>query len=213
MEPDLRKPLRWAVLYRAFAAGALCLGLILVAIGVVVGFGTAVTSLVADPLTPGPAIDRANPLVTLAFAMVGLVVWQVGKTLALFVTLPRAAGRSAARQFDSSRLRSEVLEGLDDRLAELQADVEETRRSVRELKRAEYADHFDERDHLEADDGARSTADAGGDAGSDTRQTASTTGASGRGSPSANDSQQRSPPPGSDDPDRESDTTDDDPLA
>ena len=157
MDLDLRRPIRWAVLYRAFATGALALGLVLVGLGVLAGFGTAVTTLVTDPLNPGPAIEQANPLVTIAFALVGLVVWQVGKTVALFLTLPRAAGRSAARQIDTAKLRSEVLKGLDERLAEMQTDVQETRRNVQELKRAEHAQQFDEHDHL-ADDRNRSTA-------------------------------------------------------
>ena len=56
----------------------------MVVLGVIAGLGTAVTDLVADPPNPGTAIEQANPVVTLAFAVVGFVVWQLGKTYALF---------------------------------------------------------------------------------------------------------------------------------
>lgn len=177
MDLDLRSPFRWAVLYRAFATGALFFGLLLVIVGVFAGFGSAAISLVTDPLNPGPAIEQANPLITLAVAVVGFVVWQVGKTYALFATLPQAAGRSATEQFNSAKLRSEVLEGLDERLAEMQTDIEETRRNVQELKRTDHAQQFDERDHLEpSDDRPRSNSSVDDDrprsngAGDDTRE-------------------------------------------
>lgn len=130
----LRNAFKWTVLNRAIAAGALAGGLALVVVGLFAGFGGAVTTLVANPLDPGPAIDQANPTITLFFAVLGLVVWQLGKTYALFVTLPRAAGRAAGRQLDANRLASEVHDGLGDRLAEMEAEIEATRRAVQALE-------------------------------------------------------------------------------
>ncbi|SEW02223.1 hypothetical protein [Natrinema salifodinae] len=141
---DLRNPLRWTLVYRAIAVGALGLGLALVAVGLLVGFGSSITALLADPLNPGPALERADPTITVAFTVLGVVVWQLGKTYALFVTLPRATGRAAAQQLDSTRLASEVRDGLDDRLAELEAEVEATRRTVDALETDERVATFDE---------------------------------------------------------------------
>lgn len=153
---DLRYSLKWALLYRGVAVGALLLGLLLVVVGFLAGFGTAVTSLVADPLNPGSAIEQSNPTITVMFAVLGLIVWQLGKTYALFLTLPRAAGRSAARKVDSERLAEAVAANLDERLAAIEADVAETRREVQELKRAEHTARFHEGEHLEGDADARS---------------------------------------------------------
>ena len=137
--------LRWTLLNRAIAIGAFLAGLVLFAVGLVAGFGEAVTLLFSDfPNNVGEATDRANPFVTVAFAVVGILVWQVGKTYALYVTLPRATARRAGKSIDSTRLRSEILEGLDARLATMEEDVAETRRSVQELKRELHATEFDE---------------------------------------------------------------------
>jgi len=128
------------------------LGLALVAAGLVVGFGSTLTELLADPLNPGTAIEQANPTVTLLFAVLGIIVWQLGKTYALFVTLPRAAGRAAGRQLDATQLASEVHNSLDDRLASLEVELEETRRAVRDLEDDAEIATFDERDHVDADE-------------------------------------------------------------
>ena len=106
----------------------------LVADGFLVGFGGAVTTLIADPLDPGPAVEQANPTITIAFCVVAVVVWQFGKTYALFLTQPRAAGRAAARRFDPKRVPSAVTADLDERLAAIEADVAEPRRAVEALE-------------------------------------------------------------------------------
>lgn len=149
---DVRKSFKWTILYRAITIGSLVAGLALVAAGFVVGFGGALTELFADPLNPGSSIEQANPTVTLLFVALGVVVWQLGRTYALFVTLPRAAGRAAGRQLDATHLASEVHDSLDDRLAALEVEIEETRRAVRELEDDAELATFDERDHIEDDE-------------------------------------------------------------
>lgn len=156
MEP--REALKWTLLYRGISIGAFALGGVLIAAGVFLGFASAVRTLFTDP---AGAVEAANPLVTIAFGVLGLAVWQVGKTYALFVTVPEAAGRAAAEEFDTEHLRSELLESIDDHLSDLQVDVEETRRNVQELKRAEHAAEFDETDVLGSSTGAAIDASGG----------------------------------------------------
>lgn len=142
--------LRWTLLYRGIATGSFLVGLALLALGFVVGFGDATTLFVADfPNNVGAAVEQANPFVTLAFAVVGLLVWQVGKTYALFVTLPPATGRWTARSFDSVELRGEVVDMLDDRLAAMESELVALRRQVRAVDGESAA--FDERDVPEYD--------------------------------------------------------------
>ncbi|QLG50379.1 hypothetical protein [Natrinema halophilum] len=130
----IRTPFGWALVYRTIAVGSLVLGLALVAAGLFAGFGGAATTLITEPLNPDLALEQANPMITVLFAAFGIVVWQVGKTYALFMTLPRAAGQAAGGQIDSNRVASEVREGIDDRLAQLEAELEETRRAVEALE-------------------------------------------------------------------------------
>lgn len=135
---------KWALLYRGIATVSFLVGFGIVLLGLVVGLGGALTALASDPTGAGDALSQASPLVTLAFVAVGLVVWHLGKAFALFLTLPRASGEVAADAFDTARVRSEVLEALDDRLADMEGEIQETRRSVQELKREEHAAAFDE---------------------------------------------------------------------
>ena len=139
--------LRWSLLYRGITTAAFLVALALFGVGLVAGFGGTVTLLLSDfPHNVGDAIAGSNPLITLVFAVIGVLVWQVGKSFALFVTLPRATGRRAASSFDTVRLRSEDLEALDERLSEIERDVAETRRAVQELKRDGHAMSFDQRE-------------------------------------------------------------------
>ncbi|WP_254763270.1 hypothetical protein [Natrinema marinum] len=146
---DLRNPFRWAIVYRLVAVGSLVLGLALVALGLVIGFGGAVTVLFTAPLDPGPAIEQANPVITVVFAVLGVVVWQLGKTYALFATLPRAAGRAAGRQVDANRVASEVRDSLEERLTDLESEIEATRRAVEALDDGDRRLTYDEREHRE----------------------------------------------------------------
>lgn len=136
--------LRWTLWYRGIATGSFLVGLALFGLGLVTGFGEAATLLFADfPTNVDAAVGQSNPLVTLAFAVVGLLVWQVGKTYALFVTVPPATGRWTARSFDSVTLRGEVVDMLDDRLANMETELETMRRRLRTVddgKRVTYDD-------------------------------------------------------------------------
>ncbi|AGB32877.1 hypothetical protein C488_09509 [Natrinema pellirubrum DSM 15624] len=110
-----------------------------------------VTTLFTDPRNAESAIEQADPIITLLFAAAGIVVWQLGKTYALFVTLPRAAGRAAGRQLDTTKIASEVQDGLDDRPSDLEDDLAETKRAVRALEGDGQTTTFDETDRLEGE--------------------------------------------------------------
>ncbi|WP_455448758.1 hypothetical protein [Natrinema thermotolerans] len=147
----LRNSFKWTIVYRGITVGSLVLGLALVGAGLLAGFGSAVTTLFTDPRNAESAIEQADPIITLLFAAAGIVVWQLGKTYALFVTLPRAAGRAAGRQLDATKLASEVQDGLDDRLSDLEDDLAETKRAVRALESDGQTTTFDETDRLEGE--------------------------------------------------------------
>ncbi|SDJ83955.1 hypothetical protein [Natronorubrum texcoconense] len=151
MDLDLSHPVRWAIIYRALTVGALVAGVAVVAFGFIAGFRTALLLLFADPLNPGPAIEQANPSITLLFCLLGIVVWQFGKAYALFFTLPRASGRAAARKLGSKGRSRVTLKNLDERLASMEAEIAETRREIQALERGETTAAFDERDLLESD--------------------------------------------------------------
>ena len=133
-----------ALVYRAIVTGSFLGGLVVIATGVVAGIGGDLWTLVSNPMDAGTVLAEANLVLVGVFVVIGVLVWQVGKAYALFYTLAPAAGAEAATQFDREALRSELLEGLNDHLGQLEEDVLETRRGVQELKRAEHAAAFDE---------------------------------------------------------------------
>ncbi|WP_290812340.1 hypothetical protein [Halovivax sp.] len=138
--------LRWTVLHRAISTAAFVAGFCLFGLGMVVGFGGAVEAFLNDPLDPAGAAAAANATALLAFALVGFLVWQFGKTFALYWTLPRATARRSARSVDEKRIRSEVLEALDGRLAEMESELEATRRAVERLEDGDRTQSYDETD-------------------------------------------------------------------
>ncbi len=138
--------LKWTLIHRGVSLVALLIGLALAGAGVVLGLGDVLDQLADDPASPGDALQAGNPIITVGLVVVGVVVWLVGKSYALYLTMPSATGKAATDQFDMKQVRSEVLDALDDRLATIEDDLEATRRSVAELKRRDHAAAFDETD-------------------------------------------------------------------
>lgn len=147
---DLAKVLTRTLQYRAIVTGSLIGGFLLVALGLMVGLSGSIGALFSDPTSPGEALEVTSPVITVILVLLGIAIWQFGRTFALLYTVPVAAGEEAARQFDRQTLKSDILQGLDGRLTDLEEDVAETRRSVQELKREEHAASFDEGTALES---------------------------------------------------------------
>ncbi|WP_312907322.1 hypothetical protein [Natronosalvus caseinilyticus] len=150
---DLAKVLTRTLQYRAIVTGSLIGGFLLVALGLMVGLSGSIGALFSDPTSPGEALEVTSPVITVILVLLGIAIWQFGRTFALLYTVPVAAGEEAARQFDRQTLKSDILQGLDGRLTDLEEDVAETRRSVQELKREEHAASFDEGTALESGTG------------------------------------------------------------
>ncbi|WP_135826520.1 hypothetical protein [Halorussus ruber] len=136
---DARRSLRWAVYYVVLAGVATLLGGALVGGGVVLGIAEAYSQLESGAALSA-ALETAAP--GLVLVLLGIVVWVVG-TVTAFVRVFTAAVEEQMRdRFDSEKVKSEILSVLDDRLADVERDVSETRRQVSELKREETADEF-----------------------------------------------------------------------
>lgn len=145
---QIPEPVTAALTYRALAFVSFLIGIVVAGIGVALGVSVSVSTLLADPNRAGEAIGFTSPVLTIVLVGLGFAIWQIGKTYALFLTLPSETARSVSDGFDNERLKSDVLTALDGRLAAMEEDVAETRRSVSELKRAEHAASF-EREHTD----------------------------------------------------------------
>jgi hypothetical protein len=123
---NARTALRWTALYKAVAWLSGLVGLALVVLPLYfygtndIGFGLAVEKVSAQPLLAIPVV-------------LGFVVWQVGKTVAYYRTVTGAVRGELADQFDPELIKSDILSVLDERLADMQSQVEGTRRAVEDM--------------------------------------------------------------------------------
>ena len=124
---NLKSTLRWALVYRGAVWAAALLPI-----------GVAVASLYfvgPNRLPGGVGALRGfltNPYV-LAPVAVSLLAFQFVKTAVFYKTVTEATDEQMAERFDAEKVKSEVLEVLDDRLAEMQTELERTRKEVEEI--------------------------------------------------------------------------------
>jgi uncharacterized membrane protein YjgN (DUF898 family) len=121
--------LRWAAYYRGivWAAGLVPLGTALVAMFFI---GTN-----RIPRGAGEAIGVATTPQFAVAMLASLVVWQFVKTAAFYKTVAEATEYQMAERFDSEKVKSEVLSVLDERLSEMQSELERTRKEVSDIDR------------------------------------------------------------------------------
>ena len=67
-------------------------------------------------------------------ALVGLAFWRFGKAWAFYKTLPAAVEDDVAETFDTQHVKSDIVAILDDRLNDMQQDLQSVNRELRELK-------------------------------------------------------------------------------
>ena len=136
---DASSSLRWAVYFVALAGVATLLGAGLLGAGVVLGLLAAY-----DQLAGGAALGTvaATAAPGLAVALLGVLVWTVGVAAAFFKVVTEAVEAQMRERFDGEKVKSEILSVLDDRLSDVEHDVEEVRRNVSELKREDAAEEF-----------------------------------------------------------------------
>lgn len=124
---DAKRTLRWAGYYFALSALSAVVGLAIVAAGATLGLteayhmygGNASFSAIAATAAPG-----------LIVSLLGIVVWKVGSAAAFVKTLTGAVDDEMGERFDSERVKSEILSVLDERLSDMQFEIQQTRRQM-----------------------------------------------------------------------------------
>lgn len=138
---DASSSLRWAVYYVALAGVATIVGFGLVGIGFALGIGAALGQMVNEGATFGAVLGTAAPGIVVAF--LGILVWAVGSAAAFFKVVTEAVDEQMQERFDGEKVKSEILSVLNDRLSDIEHDMEEMRRKVSEMKREDAANEFD----------------------------------------------------------------------
>lgn len=162
---QLSEALRWTVYYRGIALVSFLVGAALAAAGIWIGFVDLILNEVPGASAGGPP-EPTTVLGGGLLILFGFVVWQIGKTAAFYKTVTEATESQMADRFDTQTVKSEILSVLDDRLSDMQAEVEMTRQHVDRLGVDEHADDLivDEeltaRDETTTEDTAGSVSDA-----------------------------------------------------
>lgn len=164
---ETRTALRWAGYYRAMATAAFFVGFGIVAVGAWLGFGETVTIVLEHwPKRWEEAIDAAQPLTAAGFTVVGLIVWQYGKAVAQVRTLSTATETEIKKEYNVEAVKSEVLASLEDRFADIEADVERNGELLDQINRERKAEELElDPDEADAgtDDAASRNREAAGD--------------------------------------------------
>lgn len=85
------------------------------------------------PANRGQAMNVATEPAFIVPVVLALLVWQFVKTVAFYKTVTEATEEQMAERFDAERVKSEVLEVLDDRLAEMHSELQRARKEVKEM--------------------------------------------------------------------------------
>jgi hypothetical protein len=137
---EWKRALRWSAEYLVLTSVSAALGLGLIAAGLATG-GFEALDAVADSGRLADALDAG--VGWLALTLVGLLVWRLGTALALHRTLTGAVEERLAATYNTERVKSEMLEVLDERLAEMQNELESLEFAVEGAERSESTDAFE----------------------------------------------------------------------
>lgn len=134
---DAKRTLRWAGYYFALSALSAVVGLAIIAAGATLGlteaygmyYDNASYSAIAATAAPGAIV-----------ALLGFVVWRVGAAAAFVKTLTGAVNDEMGERFDSERVKSEILSVIDERLSDMQFEIQQTRNTIKKRDRTNEAD-------------------------------------------------------------------------
>lgn len=129
------------VLYLAKWLVATVVGGAIAVVGVAVGglepIGLAASTPVALEIT------SAYPWVGLAVIVLGGLVWKFGTALALVGAVGAVVEAETAATLNTEAMKSEILSVMDDRLADIYQEIEETHRLVDRMNREDAASEFE----------------------------------------------------------------------
>lgn len=134
---DAKRSFVWAGKYFALTTVFALVGLGFVAGGVAVGFLNAETTTVFQVSVPVPTTASAPGFL---LVLLGVLVWRFGKAWAFFKTVTEATEEEVGETFDTEHVKSDIVTVLDDRLTDMQHDIQSVNRELRDLKEEDRYD-------------------------------------------------------------------------
>ncbi len=130
---DRTRSLRWAGRYFLYTVAASLGGLLLVGLG---GYLLATGLTFGGGSMWGIPIPSATTQAYLSVVPIGLgiAIYRFGKAWALYQTMTGAMEEELGDTFDTEHVKSDIVAVLDDRLSDMQQDLQSVNRELRSLK-------------------------------------------------------------------------------
>lgn len=129
---DQKRSLAWAGKYFLITSA-----LAIVGVGLVVLGGYLAVQQTSGTLAFGIPRPTSGSLIGLIPVILGVAVWRGGKAWAMYLTLTGAIEEELADTYDTEHVKSDIVSVLDDRLSDMQQDLQSVNREIRNLKDAE----------------------------------------------------------------------------
>ncbi len=133
---DQKRSLRWAGRYFLYTTALSLVGIAFVALGAYFAY----SGLVLGPETifgfryPHFTTQTFLGLVPAVF---GIAIWRLGKAWALYHTMTGAMTEELGDTFDTEHVKSDIVAVLDDRLSDMQQDLQSVNRELRNVKQTD----------------------------------------------------------------------------
>ena len=128
---EQKRALSWAGKYFLLTSVLAIVGIALVGVGLYVAYRYGIGDLYGLGV-PSPSTPKS--LGGLLIVLVGIVVWRAGKAWAFYLTIAGAMEEQLGDTFDTEHVKSDIVAVLDDRLSDMQQDVQSVNRELRTVK-------------------------------------------------------------------------------
>lgn len=130
---DRKRALSWAGKYFLVTSAFALVGIVLVVAGLYVANLYAIPNATyfGLPYPTGRSFLGIIPL------LLGIAIWRGGKAWAMYITLTGAIEEDLEDSFDTEHVKSDIVAVLDDRLADMQHDLQSVNREIRKLKESD----------------------------------------------------------------------------
>ncbi len=116
--------LKWGLYDRLLAGISFLVGLGLLLGGIWYGAGNTLLALPDVLLGARPFVPPENPTALAAGAVLGVLVWQVGRATVRYHGLARSTSEEVTAEVNTDRLKSEILEVVDGRITDLETELD-----------------------------------------------------------------------------------------